>query len=79
MSGDLVPLLVPAETVGPHQLPATLADLAEKARDYALPLGPCHIEGDEAWRPIIQSLWLPSIVTQPVTVRNAFACRREGC
>src|SRR5919199_1731481 len=35
MSGDLVPLPVPAETVSPHQLPATLADLAEKARDYA--------------------------------------------
>ena len=54
MSGDLVPVPMPAEAAGAHQLPATLADLAEKARDYALPLGPCHIEGDEAWRPIIQ-------------------------
>src|ERR671933_2419395 len=35
MSGDLVPLPIPAETAGPHQLPATLRDLAEKARDYA--------------------------------------------
>src|SRR5919202_2842163 len=35
MSGDLVPLPIPAETAGPHQLPATLQDLAEKARDYA--------------------------------------------
>ena len=31
MSGDVVPLPVPAETVGPHQLPAMLRDLAEKA------------------------------------------------
>ena len=37
MSGDLVSLPVPAETVGLHQLPATLWNLAEKARDYAPP------------------------------------------
>src|ERR671929_1169216 len=35
MPGVLAPLPVPAEMAGPHQLPATLADLAEKARDYA--------------------------------------------
>ena len=40
MSGDVVPLPVPAETVGPHPLPAMLRDLAEKAPLCSATSGP---------------------------------------